>query len=207
MWMSPVRKCGWLDMENTKLVSGEIQHSSSKTRKCERLGLTNAKGPNQEIQISAGTNPISSKANQSKLCEGSRSVICHMLHVTCIYWIITLTEKMMGHNHFDDQFMSKLSITSTSWPNCWVEYKVEYKIVEWSIKWSIKWSIDFDIPLFISRALYFHTISTSFIAKIHWMCQKLVMVKWRGFYIFYICRDPGTASRRGFYILVSNLGH
>ena len=117
-WMSPVRKCGWLDMENTKLVSGEIQHSSSKTRKCERLGLTNAKGPNQEIQISAGTNPISSKANQSKLCEGSRSVICHMLHVTCIYWIITLTEKMMGHNHFDDQFMSKLSITSTSWPNC-----------------------------------------------------------------------------------------
>ena len=83
------------------------------------------------------------KANQSKLCEGSRSVICHMLHVTCIYWIITLTEKMMGHNHFDDQFMSKLSITSTSWPNCWVEYKVEYKIVEWSIKWSI----DFDIPL------------------------------------------------------------
>ena len=145
--MSPVRKCGWLDMENTKLVSGEIQHSSSKTRKCERLGLTNAKGPNQEIQISAGTNPISSKANQSKLCEGSRSVICHMLHVTCIYWIITLTEKMMGHNHFDDQFMSKLSITSTSWPNCWVEYKVEYKIVEWSIKWSIKWSIDFDIPL------------------------------------------------------------
>ena len=136
-------------MENTKLVSGEIQHSSSKTRKCERLGLTNAKGPNQEIQISAGTNPISSKANQSKLCEGSRSVICHMLHVTCIYWIITLTEKMMGHNHFDDQFMSKLSITSTSWPNCWVEYKVEYKIVEWSIKWSIKWSIDFDIPLFL----------------------------------------------------------
>ena len=64
-------------MENTKLVSGEIQHSSSKTRKCERLGLTNAKGPNQEIQISAETNPISSKANQSKLCEGSRSVICH----------------------------------------------------------------------------------------------------------------------------------
>ena len=78
-WMSPVRKCGWLDMENTKLVSGEIQHSSSKTRKCERLGLTNAKGPNQEIQISAGTNPISSKANPSKLCEGSRSVICHIL--------------------------------------------------------------------------------------------------------------------------------
>ena len=68
------------------------------------------------------------KANQSKLCEGSRSVICHMLHVTCIYLIITLTEKMMGHNHFDDQFMSKLSITSTSWPNCWVEYKVEYKV-------------------------------------------------------------------------------
>ena len=100
-------------MENTKLVSGEIQHSSSKTRKCERLGLTNAKGPNQEIQISAGTNPISSKANQSKLCEGSRSVICHMLHVTCIYWIITLTEKMMVHNHFDDQIMSKLSIRST----------------------------------------------------------------------------------------------
>ena len=126
-------------MENTKLVSGKIQHSSSKTRKCERLGLTNAKGPNQEIQISAGTNPISSKANQSKLCEGSRSVICHMLHVTCIYWIITLTEKMMVHNHFDDQIMSKLSIRSTSWPNCQVAHKI--------VKWSIKWSIDFDIPL------------------------------------------------------------
>ena len=126
-------------MENTKLVSGEIQHSSSKTRKCERLGLTNAKGPNQEIQVSAGTNPISRKANQSKLCEGSRSVICHMLHVTCIYWIITLTEKMMVHNHFDDQIMSKLSIRSTSWPNCQVAHKI--------VKWSIKWSIDFDIPL------------------------------------------------------------
>ena len=124
-------------MENTKLVSGQIQHSSSKTRKCERLGLTNAKGPNQEIQISAGTNPISRKANQSKLCEGSRSVICHMLHVTCIYWIITLTEKMMVHNHFDDQIMSKLSIRSTSWPNCQVAHKI--------VKWSIKWSIDFDI--------------------------------------------------------------
>ena len=126
-------------MENTKLVSGEIQHSSSKTRKCERLGLTNAKGPNQEIQISAGTNPISSKANQSKLCEGSRSVICHMLHVTCIYWIITLTEKMMVHNHFDDQIMSKSSIRSTFWPNCQVAHKI--------VKWSIKWSIDFDMPL------------------------------------------------------------
>ena len=146
MWMSPVRKCGWLDMENTKLVSGEIQHSSSKKRKCERLGLTNAKGPNQEIQISAATNPISSKANQSKLCEGSRSVICHMLHVTCIYWIITLTEKMMVHNHFDDQIMSKLSIRSTSWPNC----QVAHKIVKWRIKWSIKWRIDFDIPLISS---------------------------------------------------------
>ena len=65
-------------MENTKLVSGEIQHSSSKTRKCERLGLTNAKGPNQEIQVSAGTNPISRKANQSKLCEG----LFHMPYVT-----------------------------------------------------------------------------------------------------------------------------
>ena len=134
-------------MENTKLVSGEIQYSSSKTRKCERLGLTNAKGPNQEIQISAGTNPISSKANQSKLCEGSRSVICHMLHVTCIYWIITLTEKMMVHNHFDDQIMSKLSIRSTSWPNCQVAHKI--------VKWSIKWSIDFDIPLLTSFVIMF----------------------------------------------------
>ena len=138
-------------MENTKLVSGEIQHSSSKTRKCERLGLTNAKGPNQEIQISAGTNPISSKANQSKLCEGSRSVICHMLHVTCIYWIITLTEKMMVHNHFDDQIMSKLSIRSTSWPNCQVAHKIVKWSIKWSMKWSIKWSIDFDIPLLNPR--------------------------------------------------------
>ena len=53
------------------------------------------------------------------------------------------TKKMMVHNHFDDQIMSKLSIRSTSWPNC----QVAHKIVKWRIKWSIKWCIDFDIPL------------------------------------------------------------
>ena len=179
MWMSPVRKCGWLDMENTKLVSGEIQHSSSKTRKCERLGLTNAKGPNQEIQISAGTNPISSKANQSKLCEGSRSVICHMLHVTCIYWIITLTEKMMVHNHFDDQIMSKLSIRSTSWPNC----QVAHKIVKWSIKHT--WYLSFFLhgqnllaQNFTPKSAYFkkNRISRQNSVKLHTECKTTYSV-------------------------------
>ena len=40
----------------------------------------------------------------------------------------SLTEKMMVHNHFDDQIMSKLSIRSTSWPNCQVAHTVEYKV-------------------------------------------------------------------------------
>ena len=77
-WMSSVCKCGWLDMENTILVSGEIQRFSSKTCKCVWLGLTNTTAPNQEIQISAVTNSIPSKANQSKLCEG----LFHMPYVT-----------------------------------------------------------------------------------------------------------------------------
>ena len=49
--ISPVYKCRLLQLENTQIVLGEIQRCSK--RKCRRLGLTNAKRPSQQIQISA----------------------------------------------------------------------------------------------------------------------------------------------------------
>ena len=77
--------------------------------KCERLGLTNTKRPNLQIQISAMTNTWGPTVN------GHLWGMLHAYVGSSIVAITTPTEKMIGHNHFDDPKMSKSLNKSTPW--------------------------------------------------------------------------------------------
>ena len=77
--------------------------------KCERLGLTNTKRPNLQIQISAMTNTWGPTGT------GHLWGMLHAYVGSSIVAITTPTEKMIGNIHFDDQFMSKSLNKSTPW--------------------------------------------------------------------------------------------
>ena len=77
--------------------------------KCERLGLTNTKQPNLQIQISAMTNTWGPTVN------GHLWGMLNAYVGSSIVAITTPTEKMIGHNHFDDPKMSKSLNKSTPW--------------------------------------------------------------------------------------------